>query len=46
LRDRADALFVAGDAFFRSRRVQLATLTARHAFPRSIPFARMSKSVA
>jgi putative ABC transport system substrate-binding protein len=33
LRDRADALFVAGDAFFRSRRVQLATLTARHAIP-------------
>jgi putative tryptophan/tyrosine transport system substrate-binding protein len=33
LRDRADALFVAGDAFFVSRRVQLATLTARHAIP-------------
>src|SRR5262249_1862448 len=33
LRDRADALFVAGDAFFASRRVQLATLTARHAIP-------------
>jgi len=33
LRDRADALFVAGDGFFVSRRVQLATLTARHAIP-------------
>ena len=33
LRDRADALFVAGDAFFVSRRVQFATLTARHAIP-------------
>jgi putative tryptophan/tyrosine transport system substrate-binding protein len=32
-RDRADALFVAGDAFFLSRRVQFATLTARHAIP-------------
>ncbi|HYK53492.1 MAG TPA: ABC transporter substrate-binding protein [Candidatus Eremiobacteraceae bacterium] len=33
LRDRADALFVAGDAFFVGRRVQFATLTARHAIP-------------
>ena len=33
LRDPADALFVAGDAFFVSRRVQFATLTARHAIP-------------
>src|SRR5262249_45497046 len=33
LRDRADALFVAGDAFFVSRRVQFVTLTARHAIP-------------
>jgi ABC-type uncharacterized transport system substrate-binding protein len=32
-RDRVDALLVAGDAFFFSRRVQLATLTARHAIP-------------
>jgi putative tryptophan/tyrosine transport system substrate-binding protein len=32
-RDRADALFVAGDGFFSSRRVQFATLTARHAIP-------------
>jgi putative tryptophan/tyrosine transport system substrate-binding protein len=27
-RDRADALYVAGDVFFTSRRVQLATLAA------------------
>ena len=27
-RERPDALFVTGDAFFVSRRVQLATLTA------------------
>ena len=33
VRDRADALLVAGDGFFSSRRVQFATLTARHAIP-------------
>jgi putative ABC transport system substrate-binding protein len=33
VRDRADALLVAGDAFFSGRRVQFATLTARHAIP-------------
>ena len=31
--ERPDALFVAGDAFFTSRRVQLATLAARHMLP-------------
>ena len=32
-RERPDALFVAGDAFFISRRVQFATLTARDRIP-------------
>jgi putative ABC transport system substrate-binding protein len=31
--ERPDALFVGNDAFFSSRRVQLATLAARHAVP-------------
>jgi putative tryptophan/tyrosine transport system substrate-binding protein len=33
VRDRPDALFVAADAFFTGRRVQLATLAARHLIP-------------
>jgi putative tryptophan/tyrosine transport system substrate-binding protein len=33
LRERLDALFVVPDAFFADRRVQLATLAARHAIP-------------
>jgi putative ABC transport system substrate-binding protein len=33
VRDRADALFVAPDSLFGSRRVQLATLAARYAIP-------------
>jgi ABC-type uncharacterized transport system substrate-binding protein len=33
VRDRADALFVAGDALFTTRRVQFATLTAHYAIP-------------
>jgi len=32
-RERPDALFVAGDAFFASRAVQFATLTARDSIP-------------
>src|SRR5262245_26880103 len=32
-RERADALFVAGDSFFSTRRVQFAVLAARHAIP-------------
>src|SRR5262249_26939515 len=31
--DRADALFVAPDGFFNSRRVQFATLATRHGIP-------------
>jgi putative tryptophan/tyrosine transport system substrate-binding protein len=36
-REHADALFVAGDAFFVSRAVQLATLTARDRIPAANP---------
>jgi putative tryptophan/tyrosine transport system substrate-binding protein len=35
VRERADALFVAPDAFFASRGVQFATLAARHGIPAS-----------
>jgi putative tryptophan/tyrosine transport system substrate-binding protein len=37
VRDRSDALYVAGDAFFTSRRVQLATLAASYRIPASYP---------
>jgi putative ABC transport system substrate-binding protein len=33
VRERPDALFVGGDPFFNSRRIQLALLAARHAVP-------------
>ena len=33
VRERSDALLVAGDGFFTSRRVQLTALSARHALP-------------
>src|SRR5215813_4181904 len=33
VRERLDALFLGSDPFFTSRRVQLATLSARHAIP-------------
>jgi putative ABC transport system substrate-binding protein len=33
VRDRADALLVASDSFFYSRRLQIATLATRHAIP-------------
>jgi hypothetical protein len=33
-RERVDALFVAGDSLFNSRRLQLGMLAARHAVPR------------
>ena len=45
VRDRADALFVAPEIYFLSRRVQLATLAAQIGFPRPITLARLSKSV-
>ena len=35
VREQSDALFVAPDPFFFTRRVQLAALTARHALPAS-----------
>ena len=37
VRERADALFVAANAFFTSRRVQLTTLATRHAIPAIYP---------
>ena len=35
VRDRADALYIAGDVFFTSRRVQFATLAASYRIPAS-----------
>ena len=37
VRDRMDALFVAGDVFFTSRRVQFATLAASYRIPATYP---------
>jgi putative tryptophan/tyrosine transport system substrate-binding protein len=37
VRERAEALYVAGDVFFTSRRVQLATLAATNRVPASYP---------
>jgi putative ABC transport system substrate-binding protein len=37
VRDRADALYVAGDVFFTSRRVQFATLAASYRIPATYP---------
>jgi putative tryptophan/tyrosine transport system substrate-binding protein len=37
VRDHADALYVFGDVFFTSRRVQFATLAARYGIPASYP---------
>jgi putative ABC transport system substrate-binding protein len=37
VRDRVDALYVAGDVFFTSRRVQFATLAASYRIPASYP---------
>jgi putative ABC transport system substrate-binding protein len=41
VRDRADALFIAPDGFFASRRVQFATLAARDRIPTSCPTREM-----
>jgi ABC-type uncharacterized transport system substrate-binding protein len=43
-RERADALFIAGDAFFNSRRVQLATLTVRDRIPACFPGREMAEA--
>jgi putative ABC transport system substrate-binding protein len=40
--ERPDALFVAGDAFFISQRVQLATLAARDRIPATYPVREMA----
>src|SRR5262245_55804390 len=37
VRERAHAIFVGGDAFFISRRVQLATLASSHSIPATYP---------
>jgi putative ABC transport system substrate-binding protein len=37
VRERADALYVAGDVFFTSRRVQFATLAASYRMPACYP---------
>jgi putative ABC transport system substrate-binding protein len=41
VRERADALFIAGDAFFASRSVQIATLAVRDRIPASYPSREM-----
>ena len=45
-RERADALFVAPDAFFSSRRVHLPSWRRATGFPRPIPLATMSMPAA
>jgi putative ABC transport system substrate-binding protein len=44
VRDRVDALFIAPDGFFVSRRVQFVTLAARHGIPRGPYRSRGSRS--
>ena len=43
-RERPDALFVGGDAFFTGRRVQLVNLASRHAIPRHIRGANFAEA--
>jgi putative tryptophan/tyrosine transport system substrate-binding protein len=44
VRDRADALFVAADAFFNSQGVQFATLAARYRIPAAYPVREIVKA--
>jgi putative ABC transport system substrate-binding protein len=46
VRERADALFVIGNAFFSSRRVQLVTLAARDRIPAAYPEGRLIRQSA
>jgi putative tryptophan/tyrosine transport system substrate-binding protein len=46
VRERSDAVFVGGDAFFSSRRVQLATLAARYLIPSSFSQREIPKRAA
>src|SRR5262249_613410 len=43
VRERPDALFVGGGAFFTARRVQLVQLAARHAIPAIYPDRRIAQ---
>jgi ABC-type uncharacterized transport system substrate-binding protein len=44
VRERPDALFISGDSFFNSRRVQLVNLTVRHAIPTGFSQRDMAES--
>ena len=44
MRERSDAVFVGGDAFFTSRRVQLANLAARYVIPSSFSQREMAEA--
>jgi putative ABC transport system substrate-binding protein len=44
VRERSDAVFVGGDAFFTSRRVQLANLAARYVIPSSFSQREMAEA--
>jgi putative ABC transport system substrate-binding protein len=43
-RERPDALFLGQDAFFSSRRLQLANMAARHAIPTSVALREMAEA--
>jgi putative tryptophan/tyrosine transport system substrate-binding protein len=44
MRERPDALFVGGDTFFTSRRVQLANLASHHSIPATYPVREMAEA--